>query len=403
MNKSISLVFVFIFLTAPFIILIQQVEASENSWTTVSPLPKPYYGVLGAAALDGKIYFLGEEISEKYDPATNNWTEIAPPPIYYLWSAVVACQDKIYVIGQPTQAYDPSTDSWENRTSLPETIGGYEATVVGNKIYVISGGKPAPLGIVDTSETTFVYDTANDSWSRMAPIPTPVVGYASAVLNDKIYIIGGGTATNEPSNPATTVQVFDPHTNVWTVAKPIPTGVVSAGAVATSGLFAPKRIYVVGGSLYYSGGGVSSDMVNHGTNLNQVYDPETEEWSSAAPIPEIRWSLSLVNVNDVLYAVGGINDTVREGVYYDQYRKSRLAPIHVQATEKYFPIGYEGLLELTPLASSTSPLSPSPSPSSTPTPLPSPSPTQAHLHLLSFCLLRTQATLLFTIPTFVFH
>lgn len=299
----------------------------EDSWVTVASLPKPYsYGISGAAALDGKIYFIGEGICECYDPDANAWTTVTPPTLY-TGGAVAACQNKIYVIGDPTQVYDPSTGTWENRTALPSTIIGYKANVVDDKIYVISGGKPAFYTITDPSEATYVYDPETDSWSELAPIPTPVQGYASAVLNNKIYIIGGGTATSMLENATNIVQIFDTETNRWTNDTPIPTGVYDAGACSTSGLFAPKRIYVVGGNLYYNTGGILAPTLP-GSSLNQVYDLETGTWSSAAALPESRWLVSLVNVNDTLYAVGG-----RNASFVTTYANT-------QATEKYLPAGY---------------------------------------------------------------
>jgi hypothetical protein len=151
----------------------------EDSWTTVAPLPVSYSGFIGAAAVDGEIYFIGYDLCERYDPGTNTWASIAPLPIY-TGSAVVVCQNKIYVIGgDPTQVYDPATDTWENRTSIPRTIYRQQANVVDDKIYVIFGQQPSPLSIINPSDVNYVYDSATDSWSTMASIPTPVEGYAS--------------------------------------------------------------------------------------------------------------------------------------------------------------------------------------------------------------------------------
>lgn len=327
----------------------------EDSWVTVAPFrvtPKLYSPALGAVTVNGKIYFIGDGINERYDPDTNAWTAVTPPPVYHPWSTVVACQNKIYIIGgsaeSPTQVYDPLTDTWENKSSIPVTLWEYRATVVDDKIYVISGLKLAGLSIFNPSAATYVYDTATDTCSEMASIPTPVGCYASAVLDGKIYIIGGGTATTTPNNATDLVQVFDPKTNQWTAGKPLPIGVYKAAACSTSGLIAPKRIYVVGGSLRYDGGGLSvSSSAKTITNLTQVYDLETGSWSLAAPLPEFRLYFWLVNVNDALYAIGG----EKSGSF--------------EVTERYIPLGYdESLL-------------PTPSPSPTASPTATPSPTQA--------------------------
>ena len=58
------------------------------------------------------------------------------------------------------------------------------------KIYVLSGmvgNIPGP-SLTTVNE---VYDPSTDNWTIAAPIPTSVFGYASAAVGNKIYVIGG--------------------------------------------------------------------------------------------------------------------------------------------------------------------------------------------------------------------
>jgi N-acetylneuraminic acid mutarotase len=328
----ILLLFLSIFVTS-FIVFtplfsVEKVNATEEgSWTTLSPLPMPFYSTLGVAVVDGKIYHIGSDSYMKYDPERNTWTDIVPLPIYDDWSTVVTCQNKIYVIGGqreiPTQVYDPATDTWENRTSIPTTRIWPGANVVDGKIYVIGGQIPSPLGVINPSSANDVYDPATDSWSQMAPIPIPVEGYASAVLDDKIYIISGGTflfgTTYDPINY---VQIFDPETNQWTNGTSIPTGVAYAGACVTTGTSAPKRIYVIGGTqnLYFR------YVFSHPLGLNQIYDPETDAWTTGTPMPTPRAKMGIAVINDEIYTIGGQISNDWGGV--------------TSTNEKYTPAGY---------------------------------------------------------------
>jgi N-acetylneuraminic acid mutarotase len=301
------------------------VNAVEDSWVTLEPLPTPFGSTYGAAAVDGKIYFIGSGINAQYDPETDNWTQLAPLPIYNWGASVVACQNKIYVIGGtaeiPTQIYDPATDTWENGTSIPTTRSGQQANVVDDKIYVIGGQAPAALGVINPSNATDVYDPATDSWSKMASVPISVMGYASVVVDNKIYIISGGHTGGPDYTPINQVQIFDPATNQWTNGTPIPTAVCGAGACATTGTSAPERIYVIGGTLHYYYHSTAASY--GGTDLNQIYDPETDTWTTGISMPTIRSSFALVNVDDALYAIGGSNGSAK-----------------IPANEKYTPIGY---------------------------------------------------------------
>jgi len=283
---------------------VEKVNATGDSWTTLEPSPAGFY--IGAAAVDGKIYYIGGE-NVRYDPEANTWTLLAPPPISNSWGTVVACQNKIYIIGgnasKPTQVYDPATDTWENRTSIPTTRSALQANVVDGKIYVIGGQMLAGLYIINPSSANDVYDSATDSWYSMAPIPTPVIGYASVVLDDKIYIIGGGNTGGPDYEPLSQVQIFDPKTNQWTNGTSLPTGIIYARACVTIGVFAPKHIYVIGGSLTSYPRWSSYNIID----LNQVYDPETDTWTTGTPMLTPRYRFSVAVVNDEIYAIGGVS------------------------------------------------------------------------------------------------
>jgi N-acetylneuraminic acid mutarotase len=308
------LIAVFVPFLASFVVLIplfgvEKVSAAEEgSWTTLAPLPESSSNTIGAAVVAGKIYVIGWSTCEKYDPETNNWTATAPLPINNNWGAVVACQNKIYLIGgnaeYPTQVYDTETDTWENKSSIPTTRGALQANVVNGKIYLIGGQKLAGLYIVDASISNDVYDTETDTWSQMAPIPTAVMGYASVVFEDKIYIISGGNESGPDYNPTKLVQIFDPATNQWTNGTSVPTGIISARACATTGMFAPKRIYVIGGATTSYARWETYNVIN----LTQIYDPETDTWTTGAPMLTPREDFGIAVVNDEIYAIGGVKE-----------------------------------------------------------------------------------------------
>lgn len=341
---------------------------TPNSWTTMAPIQGKFSGTLGTAVVNGKIYFLGSGINQQYDPVTNTWTNRTPSPTfvygYESWAAVAACQNKIYVIGVGVnEVYDPETDTWENRTSMPIQRYALEANVVDGKIYVISGQIPAGLGVIDASNANEVYDPANDSWTEMAPIPTPVVLYASAVLDDKIYIIGGINHTSywdrKYNSTMIQVQIYDPKTDQWTQGTPILIGVSAAAASATTGLLAPKRIYVIGGNTIDQSGSYT-----YFSDTTQIYDLETGNWSIGAQMPTGRSSLSIANINDVLYAMGGTNKSLYDVTLPGNFSQAeweaamnKIASARVHANEKYIPIGYSPSF------------SPSPSPSPTAMPI----------------------------------
>lgn len=334
MRKSKGFIVLMLFLCSILpVIQPANASASENYWEEMAPIQPKFLYTYGAAVVNGSIYFMGTEINEQYNPQTNTWTSKTPSPTSFAGgvAAVTACQNKIYVIGAKVHmVYDPSTDTWENRTPMPTERYTNDANVIDGKIYVISGGIPAYIGQFFASSATEVYDPENDSWTELEPIPTPVSGYASAVLDNKIYIIGGkkqGTGYVPPSN---LVQIYDPKTNQWTQGTPLEEPVSGAAAITTTGLMAPKRIYVIGGDIIIAG----NNYVSY-SDHTQFYNPETQSWSFGAQMPTGRSSLALVNINDTLYALGGTNRT-GYGITSDD----QIALLRTHANERYFPVAY---------------------------------------------------------------
>jgi len=339
MRKRITLPPVLITLVVSCIIMVLPADASENSWMPRPPMLEP---AGRAVAVDEKIYAIGETV-QVYDPETLTWTQKASVP-RQVGGDIAVYQNKIYIIGESyNEVYDIATDTWASKTAMPTWRRGMQANVAGGKIYLIGGEGSEPKTITYVNEA---YDPATDSWATKKPIPTPIYHYASAVVDNKIYVIGGSA---EPPNVVLDlVQIYDPENDSWTTGTSMPTPIRYASAAATTGLFAPKRIYVIGG--YQN---------SYGLNITQVYDPQTDSWTAAASMPTARYDLGLAVVNDTIYALGG--------VLLPPYAFPK-EPL--TTNEVYLPLGYEG--PLPPYWQPTA--SPSPSPSSLP--LPTVNPTQ---------------------------
>jgi N-acetylneuraminic acid mutarotase len=368
-GKIIVLLLVLVFLIAPCFVIIQPVRAAENSWITRPPMPNAKSG-LKVAVVNGKIYAVGPDgTNEEYDPATLMWTTKESIPTPRSSFGIAVHQNKIYVIGgnvgfdsatelpilcSLNEVYDPLTDTWESKKPMPTNRSQLSANVVNGKIYLIGGRTGGQYSTVDLNE---VYDPETDSWTTKAPIPYPVVLYASAVVANKIYIMGGQDEFSSSMN-LDLVQIYDAESDTWSFGTPMPTVVWQAAAGATSGEFAPKRIYVMGG--------LPSKSLE-GTDINQVYNPENDSWTLGASMPTPRYLFAIGVVNDTLYALGGASIVNFQGTAY-------------AVNELYIPFGYEGPLPPywspppSPTPSSTA--NPTPSPSTTPKPSPSSSPSE---------------------------
>jgi hypothetical protein len=346
MGKVAALLLVLVFLTALCIIVakpaLSSVSVAEDSWVSKAPMHVARYG-LGVAVVNGKIYAIGGSTesggggnrngplpvtggtvgtNEEYDPATDIWAFKASMPTPRAGFAKAVYQDKIYCIGGGVnEVYDPATDTWETKTAMPTARTGLQANVVNGKIYLIGGYVPdnSSLGF-SPSVFNEVYDPAADSWTTAAPAPNATSIYVSAVIDNKIYVVGGDGA-------GTLNQIYDPQNDSWSLGAPLPSSTANAAAAATTGVNAPKRIYVLGQYFH----------LPEQPYFNQVYDPEKDSWTDGVAVPTKRRGLVVAVVNDVLYAIGGYTETYPDGIWSWPYGPSN-TPYAVN--EQYTPFGY---------------------------------------------------------------
>ena len=208
----------------------------QSSWNPLTPMPTARGG-LGVAVVNGKIYAIGGlsgdvpvRNNEQYDPVSNSWTVEMAMPTARSGFAIAVYNGKIYVIGGTVgngfvgnnEVYDPVTNTWETKASMPTPRSDLSANVVNDKIYLSAGKKYSnTLPYFGETNINEVYDPANDSWTAKASIPTAVIGYGSATINGKIYIVGGSQtimSQQQSSIYLGTNQVYDPQTDNWTSA-----------------------------------------------------------------------------------------------------------------------------------------------------------------------------------------
>jgi N-acetylneuraminic acid mutarotase len=124
--------------------------------------------------------------------------------------------------------------------------------VINNRLYLAGGWKLHPCAV--NGEPTFcdelssqldVYNPASNAWETKAPLPGNWGGMASAVLNGKLFLVGGYGRMSDFD--LSNVDAYDPMTNQWQAKAPLPRG-SSPGAAATVG----GRIFYMSGSELYA-------------------------------------------------------------------------------------------------------------------------------------------------------
>jgi DNA-binding CsgD family transcriptional regulator/N-acetylneuraminic acid mutarotase len=153
-------------------------------WQMRAALPTPRAG-LATAAYENRIYAIGGESAqeivanvERYDPASNAWTALAP---------------------KPTAVTDVS------------------AAVIGGLIYVPGGRLDATYRQI--TNRLEVYNPRQDRWETRAPLPEPLCGYALATFEGELYLFGGWNGERYLDS----VYVYSPDEDVWRAQTPMPT------------------------------------------------------------------------------------------------------------------------------------------------------------------------------------
>jgi len=245
---------------------LQVYDTKTDTWTMGSPLPKPLHHLAGAT-FDGKIYVVG---GFEYD----------------LWP-LATWLGKNYLF-----IYDPTSDTWVRGADMPTERGALTADFIDGKLYAVGGKNVLSHGIggMIFQEIPYpineVYDPVTNSWEQKAPMPTPRDHIASAVVNEKMYAIGG--REGHRSNSLSANEVYDPKTNTWSVLEPLPT--IRSGSTAS----------VLNNTIFIFGGETDKRVFN----TNEQYIPN-EGWITHANMTVERTGLGSATVGDKIYLLGG--------------------------------------------------------------------------------------------------
>jgi len=164
------------------------------------------------------------------------------------------------------EVYDTTTNTWSSARPMLTARNHQGAALIDGKIYVVGGrvGSTFIIGLSTNVSTNEVYDVAKDTWSSVLGVPTARSGVGVAVLNGRMHVLGGEAYLNDLVGTYRTHEAYDPRTNTWERLPPMPTPRHGLAVAEIGG-----RIYAVSGSNVAGGGGP-----HEGVNVNEVYDPK---------------------------------------------------------------------------------------------------------------------------------
>ncbi|GCB77164.1 hypothetical protein scyTo_0015617, partial [Scyliorhinus torazame] len=179
-------------------------DPRHNRWTRIQSLQQPHADhcvcVVGEHlyAIGGRDYHQELNMVERYDPRSNTWEYVAPLKKEVYAHAGAAHTGKIYIACgrsgrnylKELHCYDPEANQWEMKASAPVERAWHGMAVVRGQLYLLGGSNNANGYRQDVMEVS-CYSPERDQWSTVSEMPFGHGEPGIAVLDDKIYILGG--------------------------------------------------------------------------------------------------------------------------------------------------------------------------------------------------------------------
>ncbi|MDQ3239573.1 MAG: hypothetical protein M3P33_03545, partial [bacterium] len=268
----------------------QYPSGTTGTWVSGANLNIPREKFTSAVLPSGKVLIAGgvtategsSTTAELYDPYANTWTltgNSIPVAVQRAASMTVLTNGKAAVIGG--EGNSNRTQLYDPSTNTWAAGGNMNIAreYFGNTITLNNGKVLVSGGYSSTSTTTAteLYDPSTGTWSVVAGMRNAHYRHRSEKLNDgRVVVIGGCTSTTCTADVSTIVEIYNPDTNSWSTAS----GLGTARYEPNTNLLNNGKILVWGG------------QVSGGTALStaEIFDPYLNSWTTTTSAPNTGYS-----------------------------------------------------------------------------------------------------------------
>ena len=289
-----------------------QVDIFRNivKWEELAPLPVGCNGhtavLLGGVVLyvgggregrsinDGKVSYR----LDVYNLTTNQWSS-SPITTPYRWFAMTVLDNKLVIAGGKAKNNEVvkevlvlNAGQWNDYSEMP--TARYSATAIGyHSMLIVVGGAIEVEGKLTVVSTTELLDTTNGCWYICSNLPSPHQQMKAAIMNDKLYLLGGADKDRKLSLQVfvASLDILSTHQLNWQSAPNTP-WCASAPVVLYN-----KFLLTVGGWRQQS----NTSEVN-------IFNPSTDQWKHLTNIPAARPGTAVVGVADSILVIGGVTN-----------------------------------------------------------------------------------------------
>ncbi|XP_062987401.1 kelch-like protein 17 [Elgaria multicarinata webbii] len=175
-------------------------DPSAEKWEKLPPLK--YLSYSGCASVDCKLYLSGGQKDNctfvdslhEYNSLTGQWTQLPSMSTARALHPFLACNNTLYALGGcndtgslcSAEAFSVAQNAWAPISNLPLALMYPASAVLKNKLYLI-GGKASK-----SYRGLLIYDTNADWWTEV-PMEFACYGAAALSVGTGMYVFGGYT------------------------------------------------------------------------------------------------------------------------------------------------------------------------------------------------------------------
>ena len=293
-----------------------------------------------ASASDGtNAYFAGgysfssgtmQNILQRYNPATNTWTTLAPAPLAQGMGSLIysPTTNKLYLFGgadfvagvtfNTLYIYDIASNTWSTGAVMPDVRGFMASGYSNGHAYLVGGYSTG--NITPAFSQVWDYNISAGTYTTRTPMPAPngLGGAGSGVISGHLYVAGGRDSTNTVVN---TLYDYNITADSWSTGAPMP----SANNVPGAGVMGGD-LFIIGGGNPFSGASPTGGLAKTAnpslkaafpalgakgaspqtTGSTVYYDPTTNTWATGHTLNHIRSFPGATNVGSTyLVTYGG--------------------------------------------------------------------------------------------------
>ncbi|XP_055902446.1 kelch-like ECH-associated protein 1 isoform X2 [Eupeodes corollae] len=186
------------------------------------------------------------------------------------------------------EGYNVDDKTWTTLPNLRIPRSGLGAAFLKGTFYAV-GGRNNSIGSSYDSDWVDKYNAVTEQWRPCAPMSVPRHRVGVAVMDEKMYAVGG-SAGSEYHN---SVECYDPEKDRWTLVQSMHSKRLGVGVAVVN-----RLLYAIGG---FDG--------NDRLATVECYHPENNEWNFIPPMQVGRSGAGVAAINQYIYVVGGFDGT----------------------------------------------------------------------------------------------